>query len=96
MTNPSCACLWKQLRRKPDAPRLWQGQLASATVRQFEFWVNTVDNVALKRSRERTGNIMQWLMMFPAGAAADAQPMRDETTQQIENGWEEDSCQWAG
>lgn len=65
------------------------GQLASATVRQFEFLVNTVDNVALKRSKERTGNIQQWLMMYPAGAAADASPMRDETTQQFPANWEE-------
>ncbi len=65
------------------------GQLATATVRQFEFLVTTVDNVALKRSRERTGNIQQWLMMFPAGASADAVAMRDETTQQFPATWED-------
>jgi len=66
------------------------GQLASATVRQFEFLVQTVDNVALKRSKERTGNIQQWLMMFPAGATADSQAFRDETTQQFDPTWQED------
>ena len=67
------------------------GQVASATVRQFEFLVTTVDNVSLRRAKERTGNVLQWLMMYPAGANADiAIPVRDETTQQFDSSFEED------
>lgn len=43
------------------------GQLAAADVIQFEFFIQTVDNVVLHRIKERSSGLHLWLQMLPAG-----------------------------
>jgi predicted DNA-binding protein with PD1-like motif len=43
------------------------GQIVEARVRQFEFLLTTVDNVVLKRLKEKQTGMHLWLQMLPAG-----------------------------
>jgi predicted DNA-binding protein with PD1-like motif len=43
------------------------GQVVSATVLQFEFVIQTVDNVVLHRIKDRGTGLELWLQMLPAG-----------------------------
>jgi predicted DNA-binding protein with PD1-like motif len=45
------------------------GQLEGAVVRQFEFTIQTVDNVLLNRLKDRQSGLELWLQMLPAGMA---------------------------
>jgi len=43
------------------------GRLVSATVRQFEFFIQTVDNVILNRLTDKQTGLHLWLQMLPVG-----------------------------
>lgn len=47
--------------------RTVSGQVVEARVRQFEFQIATVDNVVLKRLKEKQTGMQLWLQMLPAG-----------------------------
>jgi len=47
--------------------RTVSGQVVEARVRQFEFHLSTVDNVVLKRMKEKATGMQLWLQMLPAG-----------------------------
>lgn len=48
------------------------GQLVSATVLQFEFIIQTVDNVVLHRLKDSGTGLGLWLQMLPAGMGGRA------------------------
>jgi hypothetical protein len=50
------------------------GQIASATVRQFEFLIQTVDNLLLKRVREPRTGLELWLQALPTGLTGSPPP----------------------
>jgi len=50
------------------------GQIASATVRQFEFVIVAVDNLLLKRAREPHTGLQLWLQALPTGLTGSPPP----------------------
>ena len=55
------------------------GRVVSATVRQFEFFIDTVDNVLLKRLKCADTGLDLWLQMLPAGFKAGPTQIRGES-----------------
>jgi len=61
------------------------GRLMSADVVQFEFCIQTVENVVLHRLKDKSSGLGLWLQMLPAGIAATPPPMvEDEEVEDLE------------
>jgi len=73
------------------------GQLVSATVLQFEFIIQTVDNVVLHRLKDRATGLGLWLQMLPAGMGGrtvlEDVPVGDATDEEEDDDYSEEDLE---